>query len=106
MMPTDSQGFITEWKGQQIDGVCSSCAFARLLTWRPCCVGLGLVEQVKDGSTLRIRLIMPDGDHQFVNIALAGVRCSRVAGKPGEATEQWGDEVCLCSYSPSLFAEM
>ena len=54
----------------------------------------GLVEQVKDGSTLRIRLLMPDGDHQFVNIALAGVRCPRVGSKPGETTEQWGEEVC------------
>ncbi|KAI0645442.1 transcription factor [Trametes meyenii] len=71
LMPTDSQGFITEWKGRPIDG---------------------LVEQVKDGSTLRIRLVMPDGDHQFVNIALAGVRCSRVASKPGETSEQWGEE--------------
>ncbi|KAI0356228.1 transcription factor [Trametes cingulata] len=71
MMPTDSQGFITEWKGRPIDG---------------------LVEQVKDGSTLRIRLLLPDGDHQFVNIALAGVRCPRVASKPGETSEQWGEE--------------
>ncbi|KAI0365623.1 transcription factor [Pilatotrama ljubarskyi] len=71
MMPTDSQGFITEWKGRPIDG---------------------LVEQVKDGSTLRIRLLMPDGEHQFVNIALAGVRCPRVASKPGETSEQWGEE--------------
>ncbi|KAH9929615.1 transcription factor [Epithele typhae] len=71
MMPTDSQAFITEWRGQQIDG---------------------LIEQVKDGSTLRIRLIMPDGDHQFVNIALAGVRSSRVSSKPGESTEPWGEE--------------
>ncbi|KAI0675045.1 transcription factor [Trametes maxima] len=71
LMPTDSQAFITEWKGRPIDG---------------------LVEQVKDGSTLRIRLVMPDGDHQFVNIALAGVRCSRVASKQGEASEQWGEE--------------
>ncbi|KAI0633336.1 transcription factor [Trametes polyzona] len=71
MMPTDSQGFITEWKGRPIDG---------------------LVEQVKDGSTLRIRLILPDGDHQFVNIALAGVRCARVAAKPGETSEPWGEE--------------
>ncbi|KAI8993849.1 transcription factor [Trametes punicea] len=71
MMPTDSQGFLAEWKGRPIDG---------------------LVEQVKDGSTLRIRLLMPDGDHQFVNIALAGVRCPRVASKPGEASEQWGEE--------------
>ena len=57
------------------------------------CALLGLVEQVKDGSTLRIRLIMPDGDHQFVNIALAGVRSSRVGSKPGETTEPWGEEV-------------
>ncbi|KAI1796408.1 transcription factor [Ganoderma leucocontextum] len=71
LMPTDSQGFITEWKGQQIDG---------------------LVEQVKDGSTLRIRLFMPDGDHQFVNIALAGVRCARIASKAGETTETWAEE--------------
>ncbi|KAI0661175.1 transcription factor [Cubamyces menziesii] len=71
MMPTDSQGFLAEYKGQPIDG---------------------LVEQVKDGSTLRIRLLMPDGDHQFVNIALAGVRCPRVASKQGEASEQWGEE--------------
>ncbi|CDO69288.1 hypothetical protein BN946_scf184976.g7 [Trametes cinnabarina] len=71
MMPTDSQGFLAEYKGQPIDG---------------------LVEQVKDGSTLRIRLILPDGDHQFVNIALAGVRSPRVASKPGEVSEQWGEE--------------
>ncbi|OJT09282.1 nuclease domain-containing protein 1 [Trametes pubescens] len=71
MMPTDSQTFITEWKGRPIDG---------------------LIEQVKDGSTLRIRLLMPDGDHQFVNIALAGVRCARAGGKPGEVSEQWGEE--------------
>ncbi|KAI9068054.1 transcription factor [Trametes sanguinea] len=71
MMPTDSQGFLAEYKGQPIDG---------------------LVEQVKDGSTLRVRLIMPDGDHQFVNIALAGVRSPRVASKSGETSEQWGEE--------------
>ncbi|KAI0790842.1 transcription factor [Abortiporus biennis] len=71
MMPTDSQAFITEWKGKPIDAI---------------------VEQVKDGSTLRARLFMPDGDHQFVNIALAGVRCPRVAAKPGDSSEQWGEE--------------
>ncbi|EPQ57603.1 hypothetical protein GLOTRDRAFT_99467 [Gloeophyllum trabeum ATCC 11539] len=71
-MPTDSQGFISEWKGKSIDGI---------------------VEQVKDGSTLRIRLLMPDGDHQFVNIALAGVRCPRSStSKQGETAEQWGEE--------------
>ena len=38
---------------------------------------------------------MPDGSHQFVNIALAGVRSPRASGKQGETAEQWGDEVSL-----------
>ncbi|KZT24206.1 transcription factor [Neolentinus lepideus HHB14362 ss-1] len=72
MMPTDSQGFISEWKAKSIDGI---------------------VEQVKDGSTLRIRLLMPHGDHQFVNITLAGVRCARSStSKQGETAEPWGEE--------------
>ncbi|OBZ67115.1 Nuclease domain-containing protein 1 [Grifola frondosa] len=71
LMPTDSQAFIAEWKGHLLDGI---------------------VEQVKDGSTLRIRLLMPDGEHQFVNIALAGVRCARVSGKQGESSEPWAEE--------------
>ena len=52
-----------------------------------------LVEQVRDGTTLRIRLFMPDGEHQMVNIALAGVRSARVASKQGEASEPWSEEV-------------
>jgi hypothetical protein len=52
-----------------------------------------LVEQVKDGSTVRVRLLMPDGEHQFVNLSLAGVRSPRVSAKPGETSEPWGDEV-------------
>lgn len=55
--------------------------------------GVGIVEQVRDGSTLRIRLLMPDGDHQMVNIALAGVKSGRVASKPGETSEPYADEV-------------
>lgn len=53
----------------------------------------GLVEQVRDGSTLRVRLFMPDGEHQVINIALAGVRCARAASKQGEPSETWGEEV-------------
>ncbi|KAI0958387.1 hypothetical protein AcV7_004220 [Taiwanofungus camphoratus] len=71
MMPTDSHGFISEWKGQSLDAI---------------------VEQVKDGSTLRVRLLMPDGEHQFINLALAGVRCARAASKQGEPSEPWGEE--------------
>ena len=55
------------------------------------------MEQVKDGSTLRIRLLLPDGDHQFVNITLAGVRSARVASKPEEASEPFAEEASTSS---------
>ncbi|KAL0956527.1 hypothetical protein HGRIS_002668 [Hohenbuehelia grisea] len=70
-MPTDSQAFLTEWKGKQIDAI---------------------VEHVRDGTNLRARLFMPDGEHQIVNISLAGVRSARAASKQGEASEPWGEE--------------
>ncbi|THH21338.1 hypothetical protein EW146_g211 [Bondarzewia mesenterica] len=52
-MPLDSQAYISEWKGKNLDAI---------------------VEAVRDGTTLRVRLLMPDGEHQFVNIALAGAK--------------------------------
>jgi staphylococcal nuclease domain-containing protein 1 len=52
-----------------------------------------MVESVRDGTTLRVRLFMPDGEHQFVNITLAGARSPRVASKQGETSEPSGDEV-------------
>ncbi|KAH7888601.1 hypothetical protein F5I97DRAFT_1853998 [Phlebopus sp. FC_14] len=70
-MPPNSQAFVSEWKGKSIDA---------------------LVEQVRDGSTLRVRLFMPDGEHQMVNIALAGVRCARTSSKLGEVSEPWAEE--------------
>lgn len=42
---------------------------------------------------LRIRLLLPSGDHQFANVNLAGVRCARTASRQGEAAEPWADEV-------------
>jgi hypothetical protein len=36
---------------------------------------------------------MPDGEHQFVNITLAGARSPRVASRQGETSEPFGDEV-------------
>lgn len=36
---------------------------------------------------------MPDGDHQIVNIALAGVRSARASSKQGEPSDPWGEEV-------------
>ncbi|KAG2072118.1 staphylococcal nuclease [Suillus decipiens] len=71
-MPSDEQVFISEWRGKSIDA---------------------LVEQVWDGSTLRVRLFMPDGDHQMANIALAGVRCAGISSKQGEPSEPWAEEV-------------
>ncbi|KAJ7076400.1 hypothetical protein B0H15DRAFT_925222 [Mycena belliarum] len=70
-MPTDSQAFVSEWKGKSLDAI---------------------VEQVRDGTTLRVRLLMPDGEHQIVNIALAGVRSARTSSKQGEPSEAWGEE--------------
>lgn len=37
---------------------------------------------------------MPDGEHQFINIALAGVRAPRVSTKPGEVAEPFAEDVC------------
>jgi len=51
-----------------------------------------IVEQVRDGTTVRVRILMPDGDHQIVNIALAGVRSARASSKQGEPSEAWGEE--------------
>ncbi|KAI9442378.1 transcription factor [Lactarius indigo] len=70
-MPLDSQGFINEWKGKQLDAI---------------------VESVRDGTTLRVRLLMPEGEHQFVNITLTGARSPRAASKQGETSEPWADE--------------
>ncbi|KAG6879666.1 hypothetical protein C0992_013202 [Termitomyces sp. T32_za158] len=70
-MPEDSQAFIAEWKGKSLDAI---------------------VEYVKDGTTLRVRLLLPDGEHQIVNIALAGVRSPRASTKQGELSEPWGEE--------------
>ena len=36
---------------------------------------------------------MPEGEHQFVNVTLAGARSPRAASKPGETSEPWADEV-------------
>ncbi|KAI0268661.1 transcription factor [Gloeopeniophorella convolvens] len=80
-MPLDSHSFITEWKGKPLDAI---------------------VESVRDGTTLRVRLLMPEGEHQFVNITLAGARSPRAASKQGETSEPWGDEAKFYSESRLL----
>ncbi|KIM20084.1 hypothetical protein M408DRAFT_30677 [Serendipita vermifera MAFF 305830] len=52
-MPADSPAFLKQWKDQMIDGI---------------------VEQVRDGSTVRVRLLLSDDVHQVVNVSLAGAR--------------------------------
>lgn len=54
-----------------------------------------MVEQVRDGTTLRVRLFLPDNVHQMANVALAGVRSAKAATRQGEAAEPWGEEVTI-----------
>jgi len=55
-------------------------------------VAQAVVETVRDGTTVRVRLLLPDNVHQFANVSLAGVRSPRTASKQGESAEQWGEE--------------
>lgn len=63
---------------------------------------LAIVEQVRDGSNLRVRLLLPNNTHQFINICLAGVRCPRASTKQGEPSEQYGEEVRLVTRVANL----
>ncbi|CAD6951454.1 unnamed protein product [Tilletia controversa] len=56
-MPEDSHGFLQQWKGKPIDSV---------------------VEQVRDGSMLRVRLFLTSKHHQLINLNLAGIKAPRV----------------------------
>ncbi|KAE8270070.1 hypothetical protein A4X09_0g2273 [Tilletia walkeri] len=56
-MPEDSHTFLQEWKGKPIDSV---------------------VEQVRDGSMLRVRLFLTPKHHQLINLNLAGIKAPRV----------------------------
>lgn len=58
-------------------------------------LGTAIVENVRDGSTVRVRLLLSDSEHQFVNVAMAGVRTPRTSTRQGEPAEQWGEEVNL-----------
>ncbi|CED84878.1 Transcriptional coactivator p100 [Phaffia rhodozyma] len=66
----DSQAFLSEYKGQPLDGI---------------------VENVRDGSSLRIRLLL-QGEHQFVNLNLAGIKAPRVnASAHGPSSTETGE---------------
>lgn len=55
---------------------------------------------------MRVRLFMPDGEHQIVNIALAGVRSARASSKQGEPSEPWGEEVRFSNPVQERFADI
>jgi staphylococcal nuclease domain-containing protein 1 len=88
-MPVDSQGFLREHKDNPIEGMRVHRGTLRRVSKYLS----GIVEQVRDGSTLRIRLLLPNSVHQMVNISMAGVRCAKATGKDGEPAEPWGEEV-------------
>lgn len=70
-MPADAHAFINEHKGKDINAI---------------------VEQVRDGTQLRVRLLLDDTNHQFVNLVIAGAKSPRAAGREGDAAEPWGEE--------------
>ncbi|WVO12839.1 hypothetical protein L204_100447 [Cryptococcus depauperatus] len=73
-MPTDPQAFISEYRDKEIDAI---------------------VEQVRDGTQLRVRLLIDDHNHQYINLVLAGAkspRASTVRDADASNAEPWGEE--------------
>src|SRR3954465_13929093 len=68
-MPTDSQAFINEYKGRDIDGGGIRYGYwSRIHRCLSCFFSLAIVEQVRDGSAIRVRLLLENGQHQFINL--------------------------------------
>lgn len=73
-MPIDAHAFIAETNGKEIDAI---------------------VEQVRDGTQLRVRLLLNNDNHQFINLVCAGAKSPRASTmRDGEVTgaEAWGEE--------------
>ncbi|SPC67296.1 related to transcriptional coactivator p100 [Ustilago sp. UG-2017b] len=74
-MPEDTAVFLAEWKGKPIESI---------------------VEQVRDGSMLRVRLLLSSTHQQMINLSLAGIKAPRVTGgggaSPTDASEPLGEE--------------
>ncbi|KAK1924792.1 transcription factor [Papiliotrema laurentii] len=71
-MPADPQAFVEEHQGKEIDAI---------------------VEQVRDGTLLRVRLLLEDGNHQFINLALAGAKSPRAGNRDNaDSAEPFGEE--------------
>jgi staphylococcal nuclease domain-containing protein 1 len=71
----DASTFLSDWKGKEIESV---------------------VEQVRDGSMLRVRLFLSPRHHQVVNLSLAGIKAPRMTGAGGpnsnEPSEAFAEE--------------
>lgn len=54
-----------------------------------------IVEQVRDGSTFRVLLHLPDGSQQMITLLLSGVKapaCKRDNAAPEDKSEPFGEE--------------
>lgn len=71
----DAAAFLAEWKGKEVESV---------------------VEQVRDGSMLRVRMLTGSRHHQMVNLSLAGIKAPRLMGgggpNSGEPSEPFAEE--------------
>ncbi|ORX39823.1 hypothetical protein BD324DRAFT_615122 [Kockovaella imperatae] len=73
-MPQDPLTFIAEHKDRDIDAI---------------------VEQVRDGTQMRVRLILDDHTHQYINLVIAGAKSPRASNsRDGDSSsaEPWGEE--------------
>lgn len=64
-MPADPHAFISENKDRDFDGESPDTVWCGVRTMR---LHLAIVEQVRDGTQLRVRLLLDDQHHQFVNL--------------------------------------
>ncbi|KAK8869858.1 hypothetical protein IAR55_000426 [Kwoniella newhampshirensis] len=73
-MPADPHAFVAENEDRDIDAI---------------------VEQVRDGTQFRVRLLLDEHNHQFINLVLAGAKSPRSSNaRDGDVSnaEPWGEE--------------
>lgn len=69
-MPADPHAFIAEHKDREIDGEFRKTG--------ECSLHVAIVEQVRDGTQLRVRLLLDDQQHQFINLVRLSMTVWRV----------------------------
>ena len=60
-MPVDPHAFIAEHKGKEIDGQLQTVVILSLLT---------SVSELLDGTQMRVRLMLDEHHHQFINLVI------------------------------------